>query len=55
MLRELVTKSPVLAVPLAVLFLFLIVFVGTFALTYRRRASAYDDLARLPLDEESQR
>lgn len=54
MLRELVTRSPILALPLGVLFLYLGVFVGAFIRTYRRRASAYDAVAQLPLDEEKQ-
>jgi hypothetical protein len=53
MLRELVSRSPILTVPLSALFLFLTVFVGTLLRTYARRASAYDPIARLPLDEES--
>ena len=53
MLRELVSRSPILTVPLAALFLFLTVFVGNLARTYSRRASAYDPVARLPLEEET--
>ncbi len=53
MLRELVSKSPILAVPLGALFLFLTVFVGPRIRTYGRKASAFDDVARLPIDEES--
>jgi hypothetical protein len=55
MLRELVTRSPILAVPLSALMLFLTVFVGTFIRTYRKRASAYDAVANLPLEEELDR
>jgi len=53
MLRDLVTRSPILTIPLAALFLFLTVFVANLVRTYARRASAYDPIARLPLDEES--
>ncbi|NVL67908.1 CcoQ/FixQ family Cbb3-type cytochrome c oxidase assembly chaperone [Escherichia coli] len=52
MLRELVTRSPLLVVPLSALFLFLSVFVGALIRTYGRKASAFDAVARLPLDEE---
>ena len=54
MLRELVTKSPILSVPFAALFLFLTVFVGNLVRTYSRRASAYDPVARLPLESEEE-
>jgi hypothetical protein len=53
MLRELVTRTPIIAVPLFALFLFATVFFGNLVRTYARRASAYDPVARLPLDEES--
>jgi hypothetical protein len=55
MLRELVTRSPLLTIPLSALFLFLSVFVGALVRTYGRRASAYDAIARMPLDEENDR
>jgi hypothetical protein len=51
MLRELATHASIFAVPLGALFLFLTVFVGNFVRVYGRRASAYDPIARLPLDE----
>lgn len=54
MLRELATHSAVFAVPLGALFLFLTVFVGNFVRVYGRRASAYDPIARLPLDETNE-
>ena len=53
MLRELVTRSPILGIPFFALFLFLTVFVGNLIRTYGRRASFYDDVARLPIDEDS--
>ncbi|MCL2778161.1 MAG: hypothetical protein FWD73_09165 [Polyangiaceae bacterium] len=49
---ELMAQSPLLAVPIFVLFLFLFMFAVIFVVTMRRRASAYDPLARLPLDDE---
>ena len=52
MLRELVTRSPILSVPLFALFLFLTVFVGNLIRTYGKRASFYDEVARLPLLQE---
>jgi hypothetical protein len=52
MIRELLAQSPMLAVPLGTLFLFLGVFVGALALTYGRRAAAFDPVARLPLADD---
>ena len=52
MLRELMSRSPLLGVPFAALFLFLTVFVGNLIRTYGRRASFYDAVARLPIDED---
>jgi hypothetical protein len=52
MLRELVTRSPLLVLPLLVLFTFLGVFVVALVRTYARRASTYDPIAELPLEEE---
>jgi hypothetical protein len=52
MLRDLVTRSPILTIPLAALFLFLTVFVGNLIRTYGRRASDYDAVARLPIEED---
>jgi cbb3-type cytochrome oxidase subunit 3 len=49
---ELMAQSPLLVVPIFVLFLFLFMFTAVFFLTMRRRASAYDPLARIPLDDE---
>jgi hypothetical protein len=52
MLRDLVTRSPLLGVPFFALFLFLTVFVGNLIRTYGKRASFYDDVARLPIEED---
>jgi hypothetical protein len=49
---ELLAKSPMLALPLVALFLFLAIFLGIFVLTMRKKAPAYDPIARLPLDGE---
>jgi hypothetical protein len=52
MLRELVTRSPILTLPLTALFLFLTVFVGNLIRTYGRRASFYEEVERLPIEED---
>ena len=52
MKSELLSKSPMLVLPLFALFLFLFVFVAIVVLTMKKRAPAYDPLARLPLDDE---
>jgi hypothetical protein len=49
---ELLAKSPMLALPLVALFLFLAIFLGIFVITMRKKAPAYDPIARLPLDGE---
>jgi len=48
---ELLARSPLLVLPLVALFLFIIVFTAMFIMTMRRRAPAYDPLARMPLDD----
>lgn len=52
MKSELLAKSPMLALPLVALFLFLAVFAVVFVVTMKKRAPAYDPLARMPLDDE---
>jgi len=54
MKSELLAKSPMLALPLVALFLFLAAFAVIFIVTMRKRAPAYDPLARLPLDDEGE-
>jgi len=51
MKAELLATSPLLALPLVALFLFLGIFIGIFLLTMRKKAKSYDPIARLPLDE----
>lgn len=51
-LLALLAKSPLLALPLVALFLFIVVFVGMFIVTMRQRAQSYEPLARLPLEDE---
>jgi hypothetical protein len=41
-----------LVLPLIALFLFIAVFVAMFIVTMKKRAGAYDPLARMPLDDE---
>ena len=52
MKSELLAKSPMLALPLIALFLFIAVFAAMFVVTMRKRAPAYDPLARLPLEDD---
>jgi hypothetical protein len=49
---ELLAKSPMLALPLVALFFFIAIFLGIFVITMRKKALAYDPIARLPLDGE---
>ncbi|MBS2018880.1 MAG: hypothetical protein JST00_38790 [Deltaproteobacteria bacterium] len=55
MKSELLAKSPMLALPLVALFLFLAIFAVVFFVTMKKRAPAYDPVARLPLDDEGDR
>lgn len=55
MKSELLAKSPLLALPMVALFLFIALFVGIFIVTMRKRAAAYDSIARLPLDDQDSR
>ena len=54
MKSEWLSKSPMLALPLVALFLFIAVFVAVFVLTMKKRATAYDPLARMPLEDDVQ-
>ncbi len=51
-LLALLAKSPLLALPLVALFLFIVVFVGMVIVTMKKRAQSYEPLARLPLEDE---
>ena len=51
MLRDLVTKSPILLLPLGTLVVFLAIFITALVWTYGRKAAAFDPLAKLPLEE----
>jgi hypothetical protein len=48
---ELLARSPMLVLPLVALVLFILVFVAMFVATMKKRAPAYDPLARLPLED----
>jgi hypothetical protein len=50
---ELLSKSPMLILPLVALFLFIVVFAAMFIITMKKRAPSYDPLARMPLDDDS--
>jgi hypothetical protein len=50
---ELLAKSPMLVLPLLALFLFIAVFVAMFIITMKKRAPAYDPLARMPLEDDT--
>lgn len=52
MKSELLAKSPMLALPLIALFLFFAVFAVVIIVTMKKRAPAYDPIARLPLDDQ---
>lgn len=51
MIREVLARSPALAVPLGTLFLFLTVFLGAVVRAYGRRGPVFDAAARLPLSD----
>ena len=53
MKSELLAKSPMLVLPLLALFLFIAVFVAMFIVTMKKRAPAYDPLARMPLEDDT--
>ena len=52
MKSELLATSPMLILPLVALFLFIVVFVGMLITTMNKRATAYDPLANMPLEDE---
>jgi cbb3-type cytochrome oxidase subunit 3 len=51
MKSELLAKSPLLALPLVALFMFIAIFGAIFVLTMRKKAAAYEPCARLPLSD----
>ena len=50
MKADLLATSPLLVLPLVALFLFLAIYLGILFITMRKKADAYDPIARLPLD-----
>jgi cbb3-type cytochrome oxidase subunit 3 len=50
MKSELLAQSPLLALPMVALFVFIAVFAYVVWSAYRRKASAYDGVATLPLE-----
>jgi len=52
MIGDLLARSPILVVPLGVLFLFLGVFLGAVFRAYATRRGAFDEVARLPLTDD---
>ncbi|MCA9586197.1 MAG: hypothetical protein KC657_12650 [Myxococcales bacterium] len=52
MLRELLSKSPLTAIPMGTLLLFIILFVVLVIAVYGRRAAAWDPIAHLALEGE---
>jgi cbb3-type cytochrome oxidase subunit 3 len=53
MYRQLLEKSPLLALPLFALFLFLIAFAAVVIRTYARRADSYAKTAGMPLADDT--
>lgn len=49
--KELLQHSPLLALPIFAMFVFLAVFVAVCAVTLTRRKRAYDDVANLALKD----
>ncbi len=52
MKSEMLAHSPLLALPLVALFMFLAIFLGIFVMTMKKKALAYEPIARLPLEGE---
>ena len=52
MKSDLLATSPLLMLPLVALVLFIVVFVGVFIATMKKRAPAYDPIARMPLEDD---
>lgn len=52
MYQEFFVKSPLLALPVAALVIFVLVFAGIVVSTLRRRSEPFDSLSRLPMDDE---
>ena len=55
MKSELLARSPMLVLPLVALFLFVAVFLAVLIITMKKRAPAYDPLARMPLEDDDEK
>lgn len=55
MYRELLEKSPLLALPIFALFIFIAVFVMIVLRTYAKKSAAYAHTAALPLERDDVR
>ncbi len=54
MKQQLLAQSPLLVYPIIALFLFMAVFLLVTWSAYRKKAAAYDPIARLPLDDDGE-
>jgi len=52
MKSQLLAQSPLLIYPIVALFLFIAVFLFVTYSAYRKKAAAYDPIARLPLEDD---
>lgn len=52
MKQQMLLQSPLLALPILALLLFFGVFLAVSIRTYMRRSSAYDPIARRPLEDD---
>ncbi|HEY1960605.1 MAG TPA: hypothetical protein VGH28_33570 [Polyangiaceae bacterium] len=52
MYRDVLSHTPLLALPIFAMFVFLAVFVSASALALARRKRAYDEVANLPMKDE---
>ncbi len=55
MIREWLTHSPVLALPIFALVLFILVFAGVVVIAFSKKREEIDACARLPLSQEDER
>ncbi len=53
MWRQFFTQSPVLALPVLSMAIFMLTFAAVVFATFRKKAHGYDPLAALPLDEDT--
>jgi len=53
MWRQFFTQSPVLALPMISMAIFMLTFAAVVIRTFRKKAGGFDPLASLPLDEDT--